>query len=387
MILPPEIITIICRILVNDGYLGAATTLFSSSRSLHDLLAPIIYPELVLTPENGDQVYAGLVLGQSRLSTRPLQEINRLWPDIEISSEPDYDDDAEGAIDGGDNSITWPSETSHRRKLNVLRNVRRLVIRDIPCASLCNGLKTFIHFLTSSQAVNASVVFPSVARLVLEENVIWQLADWQNRHCTIFNRQGPPIHPFILFLCHAMSPKEVCITYPSLLTTRKREWLCVRYGNRDLVDQIAGRHGRGERMGNELDLFASNGFSAALEPLGRSWRTEMVTVHNVVSAMVPLPRSGDLRIVFDSCQCSKEDGPTRAGCPDHVTPESRVERIVEMLKQRNERCEGRVELVGAGRVAQAGEVHTLRNLVKGKVLQSDLSDWQKDTLLFVTEDY
>jgi hypothetical protein len=171
MILPPEIITIICRILVNDGYLGAATTLFSSSRSLHDLLAPIIYPELVLTPENGDQVYAGLVLGQSRLSTRPLQEINRLWPDIEISSEPDYDDDAEGAIDGGDNSITWPSETSHRRKLNVLRNVRRLVIRDIPCASLCNGLKTFIHFLTSSQAVNASVMFPSVARLVLEENV------------------------------------------------------------------------------------------------------------------------------------------------------------------------------------------------------------------------
>lgn len=111
------------------------------------------------------------------------------------------------------------------------------------------------------------------------------------------------------------------------------------------------------------------------------------SVHNVVSAMVPLPRSGDLRIVFDSCQCSKEDGPTRAGCPDHVTPESRVERIVEMLKQRNERCEGRVELVGAGRVAQAGEVHTLRNLVKGKVLQSDLSDWQKDTLLFVTEDY
>lgn len=160
MILPPEIITIICRILVTDGYLGAATTLFSSSRSLHDLLAPIIYPELVLTPENGDQVYAGLVLGQSRLSTRPLQEINRLWPDIEISSEPDYDDDAEGAIDGGDNSITWPSETSHRRKLNVLRNVRRLVIRDIPCASLCNGLQTFIHFLTSSQAVNASVMFP-----------------------------------------------------------------------------------------------------------------------------------------------------------------------------------------------------------------------------------
>jgi len=197
MILPPEIITIICRILVTDGYLGAATTLFSSSRSLHDLLAPIIYAELVLTPENGDQVYAGLVLGQSRLSTRPLQEINRLWPDIEISSEPDYDDDAERAIDGGDNSITWPSETSHRRKSNVLRNVRRLVIRDIPCASLCNGLKTFIHFLTSSQAVNASVMFPSVARLVLEENVIWQLADWQNRHCTIFNRQGtsdPPVH-------------------------------------------------------------------------------------------------------------------------------------------------------------------------------------------------
>jgi hypothetical protein len=247
----------------------------------------------------------------------------------------------------------YPNKSSHTRKLEAFRHVKKLILVDLPCK------KTGVHLEAWAKPrsyTERGLLMPNVERYIMRSKAVYQLAEWSERHTG-------SLHPFATGLSYAVAPTIVCVTYPTMddgVATRfceKREQMertMVR--KKTVSEKMITRN-----VLMRWFLFQITGIDGVLGKLMGGWKISDLTIHDVVQQKIAYLGAQRIRIYFKGCGCVGKAG-AKKGCIDHITSKGRMRRIAELLNRSRGNGESTsIELVDLGTVGDADlTVHEVR---------------------------
>ncbi|KAL7424124.1 hypothetical protein Q5752_001709 [Cryptotrichosporon argae] len=283
------------------------------------LVSPYLYKTVEITRDTARLVFRGLDLPFTPPRAVSLAHDSH----IDEQSDPKY-------IDSGDEGAQldipvkgnrgYPHKRSTSRKIQLLKHVEKVVVTSIPSVVLSQALHEFFLRRLSTMKSLTDAALPSVTEIVLSDDALFELADWQDRHR--FQH-----HPFLRFLTIAFRPQQLCAKYPSPSLERTGRWLHLRRQRARQLDRTA-----------EVDQFLLGFWPlfhkmhplSVLTSLFDHWAVRALTLHNVVDQFLVAAPRASLRVFFRPCMCTSKAVPP-AMCANHVTPLGRARVVNDVL--------------------------------------------------------
>ncbi|WVQ99314.1 hypothetical protein IAU59_006446 [Kwoniella sp. CBS 9459] len=332
--------------------------LICASHSMYDLITPILYERLSITPENAWGVFRGL----ARKVHPPLPEDGYFYrnrdPEItlcvdDFKSFKKKERKVNGTCDQdnhGPLSVTYKlkeedyadafdrltressSETlserpesfgprsqpyeatsaSHARKLALLNHVRHLSIASIPTNAFSEHLLLWNKlFATAHREHGKSVLFPNVSTMCYQGNAVYQLAEVDREYLDEYDDglyDYKSRFPFLRALSASNRPLDICYEIPLCDDERYCQWLrrtCEEKEMRQVFDSKGYERGKMLSSYHEYEDSIETVTDLIVEASRPTCRS--VTVHAAHNGDVPFGIQ-DVRI-FLSDKFARSNGP------------------------------------------------------------------------------